>query len=107
MLADCAHAETHEPLNYLVLKGQESGFLSQRQMFDTFPDLMDSSEQLTALYLTLEDDGMLGPADAAIDEGEDHDEDFFVDEIDADFNVDDTVALYLKEISRIPLLTGA
>ena len=37
MLTDCARADTQEPLGYLVLKGQDQGFVTQRQIFDTFP----------------------------------------------------------------------
>ncbi|MBN1992900.1 MAG: sigma-70 family RNA polymerase sigma factor [Anaerolineae bacterium] len=108
MLADCAHAETQEPLNYLVLKGQDQGFVTQNQIFDTFPDIKDNLEQLKALYLALDEEGIqVTKADARRDEGEENEEDVFADDIDLDFNVDDTVALYLKEISRIPLLTGA
>lgn len=108
MLANCAHAETQEPLNHLVLKGQDQGFLTQRQIFDTFPDIKDNSEQLEALYLALDEEGIrIAKSDnGTVEEGEEHEDEFFVDEIDVDFNIDDTVALYLKEISRIPLLTA-
>jgi RNA polymerase primary sigma factor len=108
MLADCARAETQEPLNYLVVKGQDQGFLTQRQIFDTFPDIKDNSEQLKAVYLALDEEGIqiTKAENGDSDEGGEHDEELFVDEIEVDFNVDDTVALYLKEISRIPLLTA-
>ena len=72
MLANCAHAETQEPLNYLVLKGQDQGFLTQRQIFDTFPDIKDNSEQLEALYLALDEEGIrIAKSDnGTVEEGE-------------------------------------
>jgi RNA polymerase primary sigma factor len=108
MLMDCARAETQEPLNYLLVKGQDQGFITQRQIFDTFPDIKDNSEQLKAVYLALDEEGIriTKTDNGELDEGEEHEEGLFVDEIEADFNVDDTIALYLKEISRIPLLTA-
>jgi RNA polymerase primary sigma factor len=109
MLTDCAHAERQEPLNYLLLKGQDQGFITQRQIIDTFPDIKDNSEQLKAVYLALDEEGIriTKSENGESDEGEEEEaeEEFLLDEIDVDFNVDDTVALYLKEISRIPLLT--
>ena len=109
MLAERAHAERQEPLSYLVLKGQEQSYLPRKQLFDTFAEIEDNSEQLTTLYFTLDNEGsqLAKAASDEISEGEDLEDDFFLDDIDADFNVDDTVALYLKEISRIPLLTAA
>jgi RNA polymerase primary sigma factor len=109
MLTHGAHAETQEPLNYLVLKGQDRGFVTQSQIFDVFPDIKDNSEQLKALYLALDEEGIqvTKSETGSVDEDEEHEDDIFVDEISTDFNVDDTVALYLKEISRIPLLTAA
>jgi RNA polymerase primary sigma factor len=108
MLADCAHAETQEPLNYLLVKGQDQGFVTQRQIFDTFPEIKDNSEQLRAVCLALDEEGIqiTKTDNGELDEGEEHEEELFVEEIEVDFNVDDTVALYLKEISRIPLLTA-
>ena len=108
MLADCAHAETQEPLNYLLIKGQDQGFVTQRQIFDTFPEIKDNSEQLRAVCLALDEEGIriTKTDNGELDEGEEHEEELFVEEIEVDFNVDDTVALYLKEISRIPLLTA-
>jgi RNA polymerase primary sigma factor len=108
MLTDCAHAERQEPLNYLLLKGQDQGFITQRQIIDTFPDIKDNSEQLKAVYLALDEEGIqiTKSENGESDEGEEEEEEFLLDEIDVDFNVDDTVALYLKEISRIPLLTA-
>ncbi len=104
-----AHAESQEPLNYLVLKGQDQGFVTQNQIFDSFPDLKDNSEQLKALYLALDEEGIqvTRSEDDDMDDGEENEDEFFVGGTGTDLNVDDTVALYLKEISRIPLLTAA
>jgi len=109
MLTRGAHAESQEPLNYLVLKGQDQGFVTQSQIFDSFPDLRDNSEQLKALYLALDEEGIqvTRSDDDDMDDSEDNEDEFFVGGTGTDLNVDDTVALYLKEISRIPLLTAA
>jgi RNA polymerase primary sigma factor len=108
MLTHGAHAESQEPLNYLVIKGQDQGFVTQNQIFDTFPDLRDNSEQLKALYLALDEEGIQVTRSNHddMDEGEDNEDEFFIEGVNSDLNVDDTVALYLKEISRIPLLTA-
>ncbi|MBN1219746.1 MAG: sigma-70 family RNA polymerase sigma factor [Anaerolineae bacterium] len=109
MLTIGAHAETQEPLNYLMLKGQDQGYITRRQIYDTFPDIQDNSEQLEAVFLALDEEGIriTRSENGEVDQGEEQDDELFADEIDTDFNVDDTVALYLKEISRIPLLTAA
>ncbi len=108
MLTHGAHAETQEPLNYLVLKGQDQGFVTKSQIFDVFPDIKDNSKQLKALYLALDEEGIQVTKSETEEahEDEEHEDDIPANEIGTDFNVDDTVALYLKEISRIPLLTG-
>jgi len=108
MLTHSARAESQEPLNYLVLKGQDQGFITQSQIFDTFPDLKDNSVQLKALYLALDEEGIqVTKSDHDdMDDSEEQEDDFFADGVGLEMNVDDTVALYLKEISRIPLLTA-
>ena len=107
MLTHGAHAESQEPLNYLVLKGQDQGFVTQSQIFDSFPDLKDNSEQLKALYLALDEEGIQVTKSDNDDMDDGEENEFFLDGAGTELNVDDTVALYLKEISRIPLLSAA
>ncbi len=90
MLAD--YIQTKSPtdsLNYLV-KQPDQEFLGQNQDFDAFNQA----------------DGNSAQADDAGAE-EEYDDFFTPDQVTPDLSVDDTIALYLKEISRISLLSHA
>lgn len=96
----------------LIKKGKEQGFLTQDDVLSAFPEAESNLEQLEELYIVLFDEGIpvveadKTPAPEEAEEAEAtpvaNKEDFDLSAI----GIDDTVSLYLKEISRIPLLTA-
>ncbi|MDX1520923.1 MAG: sigma-70 factor domain-containing protein, partial [Anaerolineae bacterium] len=90
MLAD--YVQTKSPrrsLNYLVSNDQEQEFADQNQV-DQISDV---------------DEALLNKEVSA--DSHDEDEDTFATKPESDLSIDDTIALYLKEISKISLLTQA
>ncbi|CAG0941544.1 partial RNA polymerase sigma factor SigA, partial [Anaerolineae bacterium] len=93
----------------LIKKGKEQGYLTQDDILSMFPEAESNMEQLEELYIVLFDEGIpvVEPEKARADAEEaeapqEAKEDFDLSAI----GIDDTVSLYLKEISRIPLLTA-
>ncbi|MBI5300644.1 MAG: RNA polymerase sigma factor RpoD [Chloroflexi bacterium] len=91
----------------LIKKGKDQGYLTQDDILVLFPEAESSLEQLEEMYIVLFDEGIpVVEAEKAHDEAdakaEEPKEDFDLSAI----GIDDTVSLYLKEISRIPLLTA-
>jgi RNA polymerase primary sigma factor len=96
----------------LIKKGKEQGYLTQDDVLQAFPEAESNLEQLEELYIVLFDEGIpvveaeKAPAPEEAEEAEAGPaaakEDFDLSAI----GIDDTVSLYLKEISRIPLLTA-
>ncbi|MFQ5340197.1 MAG: sigma-70 family RNA polymerase sigma factor [Anaerolineae bacterium] len=92
----------------LVAKGKSQGYLTFDDILDAFPEAEEDIAQLEDLYVRLLDAGVdiqangeLLEREAAATEAEiTHEE--FLDAIESD----DTISLYLKEVSRIPLLTA-
>jgi RNA polymerase primary sigma factor len=92
----------------LVAKGKHQGFLTFDDILDAFPEAEEDLAQLEDLYMRLLDAGIEIQANGETLEREaepaeieiSHEE--FLDAIESD----DTVSLYLKEVSRIPLLTA-
>ncbi len=94
----------------LIKKGKEQGYLTQDDILVVFPEAESSLEQLEELYIVLFDEGVpVVEAEKATEEADEAEaaappkDDFDLSAI----GIDDTVSLYLKEISRIPLLTAA
>lgn len=83
-------------------------FLSPDHFFDPLTQ-KDEPDQLETFLYTFDDEGIVAnsPSDPN-DKIEETDDIFFysADEAESDFDVDDSIALYLKEISRIPLLNA-
>jgi RNA polymerase primary sigma factor len=95
----------------LIKKGKEQGYLAQDDILAVFPEAESNLEQLEELYIVLFDEGIavVEAEKPPAAEAEEHEtapaakEDFDLSAI----GIDDTVSLYLKEISRIPLLTAS
>jgi RNA polymerase primary sigma factor len=97
----------------LIKKGKDQGYLTQDDVLSVFPEAESNLEQLEELYIVLFDEGIAvvdNDKAPAPDEAEEPEtvqatskEDFDLSAI----GIDDTVSLYLKEISRIPLLTAS
>ena len=83
-------------------------FLPPDSFFDPLTQ-KDESDQLEMLLYTFDDEGITANSSSdPNDKIEETDDIFFysADEVESDFDVDDSIALYLKEISRIPLLNA-
>lgn len=107
---ELAQPEEPTPVDELIKKGKEQGYLTQDDILSVFPEAESNLEQLEELYIVLFDEGIsVVEADkAAAEEGEDAEAKPAVEDFDLSaIGIDDTVSLYLKEISRIPLLTAA
>lgn len=99
MFANFSHPETQESLGQLTLSQDQ---VTQSKMKDT--------DEAEVAYFVVRGDRRrkAGVTNGDDDQNDDNDDFLFStsDEREPDFEVDDTIALYLKEISRIPLLTG-
>ena len=96
----------------LIKKGKEQGYLVQDDILQVFPEAEANLEQLEELYIVLFDEGISvveAEKPGTADESDEAEAQKAVQE-DIDLSaigIDDTVSLYLKEISRIPLLNAA
>lgn len=105
--AEKAHAvslQTRAIAQQLVEKGKSQGWLSQDQILQVLPEAEANIEQLEEVYIVLFEEGI-----QLVDENQtpEHEVEKPEEPPQVDLNeigIDDTVSLYLKEISRIPLL---
>ncbi len=100
------------PADELIKKGKEQGYLTQDDILQVFPEAESNLEQLEELYIVLFDEGIsvVESEKPATTEDVEETEAHKAAQEDLDLSaigIDDTVSLYLKEISRIPLLTAA
>jgi RNA polymerase primary sigma factor len=95
----------------LVDQGKQQGYLTFDEILEAFPEAEEDLAELEDLYARLLDAGVevqsngdivVQPGPASDDRGEDTPDDEFLDAIDSD----DTISLYLREVSRIPLLSA-
>ncbi len=102
------HRQNSEVLSMLLEKADVQGFLTTEDLMECYPDGDDDTDHLTTLMVTLRRHGV---------DILDHDTDFSLQDEEpiptSDFDpyvdlerisTDDTVGLYLKEMSRVPLL---
>jgi RNA polymerase primary sigma factor len=92
-------------LNHLY-RSQTPDFKPQSHFFEALE--RDDADQLDPLYFFI-DEETATPESALADDKLDEADDFFFyvsEEGESDFDVDDSIALYLKEISRISLLSA-
>jgi RNA polymerase primary sigma factor len=102
--------QTDHLIELLMERADSQGFLTIEDLMEAFPDGDDDVESLSKLMLTLRKQGVEILDQEASDR-------FFADESDEDedkpkrhtslesVGSDDTVGLYLKEMSRVPLLS--
>jgi RNA polymerase primary sigma factor len=100
MFANYVHPETQESLGHLTLSRDQT----------THSETKDT-DQAEVAYFVLRGRQRRKTTESNGDDEQNEDNDDFLfsvsDEVEPDFEVDDTIALYLKEISRIPLLTAS
>ena len=110
----------------LIAKGKKSGILTYKEIMNTIEDIYLEPEEIDEIYQKLEDIGIdvMGDKDEALLLDDDDDDDVETDnELDIEkeiedevkvedlsvpkgVSVDDPVRMYLKEIGKIPLLSG-
>ncbi|MBQ2446759.1 MAG: RNA polymerase sigma factor RpoD [Oscillospiraceae bacterium] len=119
---DQDHNEIMAPLTGLISKGRKDGLLTTEEIMSVLEKMDLSPERIEEIYDSFEAMGIqvmsADPAEAIFlppllddDElglvGEGDEEEPLVDpvELAAEYNLDDPVRMYLKEIGQIPLLT--
>src|SRR5688572_13774892 len=109
MLANHTPVDRQGPLNHFLIPAREQG--NRPQPYDPFPEPQTDSEPLDRWTFAADDDEEVDFSFVELVEEEANGKEeepilFTQEEIESDFNIDDSVALYLKEISCISLLTA-
>jgi RNA polymerase primary sigma factor len=100
-----------EILNMLLEKADVQGYLTTEDLIEVYPEIGGDSERMEAIMVALrrrgvdivDPDGMGGYSDSEADPNLTDEGDSFADL--AAISSDDTIGLYLKEMSRVPLLS--
>lgn len=94
---------TEEKKSRLILKGKERGFITYDEIIKEFPTIEDDVELLENIYEECADLGIeVLESGRLLDDGSNKDRDYFKDEASYD-----SIQMYLKEIGRHPLISGA
>ena len=103
-----------EAVKNLINKGKKQGMLTYKEIMDNLEEIDIDSDQIDEIYQHLEDMGIeiVGDREEDLlienDEAEDDTPDLKEEDLSVPkgINVDDPVRMYLKEIGKVPLLTG-
>ncbi len=104
------HRRNTEILSMLLEKADVQGYLTAEDLIEIYPDISGDAERLDAIVLALRRRGV-DIFDQDISTPFDDEEEIFPDEAEtysdlSPISSDDTIGLYLKEMSRVPLLNG-
>jgi RNA polymerase primary sigma factor len=97
-----------QAIELLIARGKEQGFVSPEDILEVYPELEEHLDALEDVYTAVYEAGLeiISPEEAPaaiLAPQEVQIEPIAVGEVD----IDNPISLYLHEISRIPLLTGA
>ena len=106
--------EESSRIAWLLDEAGEQGYLTGDQILETFPEVEQDLELLEDLFVILQDRGIIvcddvseiAKAVATVLDGPGEDGDGYEDTFNlSDIPVSDTLGLYLREMSHVPLLT--
>ncbi len=101
---------SREALNLLLEKASVQGYLTTDDLLEIYPDVGEDAEHLSVIMLTLRNRGVEvvdpeGYDSLPVDDTGDPNLDSWLEVDTGEFSGDDTVGMYLKEMSRVPLLS--
>ncbi|MBS4535291.1 RNA polymerase sigma factor RpoD [Clostridium sp. D2Q-14] len=92
----------------IISKGKKKGILTYKEIMDSLENVDLSPEQIDDIYQRLENLGIeiVGDKDELLEDDDSNDDDSKIISVPKGISVDDPVRMYLKEIGKVPLLTG-